>query len=105
MDRIPKYTADLLRHLDADTPRVEMGGYSAADWGALTEGQLRAMAYRAGMRALVDELLEWSREETDAEGDDDEPAGLDVQVLDPGGQPHRGVASSHVAASLYPAPE
>lgn len=104
-DRIPKYTAELLVQLDEKVERVTVEDLSAGGWGAMTESRMRTLAFRAGMRAVVDELLEWqAEEEDDGEAPDDspEPTGLDVQVLDPSGESHIGVASAYLAGAFAP---
>lgn len=97
--RIPKYTQDLLEELNLSVPKVSIDNYSGKDWERLNNSKVRHLAFLGGMRALVDELLEWQRESTDVGNEDGESVDLHATILDPSGEAHRGVAPVQLARS------
>lgn len=107
MEKIPKYSYDLIDELDKlvlppEYPRDERM------IAMLNDAAVRAIAFRAGQRAIVQMLIDMRREieeekvrvqggVTVTNVDPDDPLG---PVLDPDGNPHTTVASVHVAARL-----
>ncbi len=106
MTEIPRLSCDLVEWLDRtiEVPALPASGGAFAD---MTEATIRRLAFKAGMRAVVDSLLaEYERaeqEQVDADNEqlhesgDTDPFG---QILDPSGEPHQNVASLHLADSL-----
>lgn len=67
-ERIPRFSHDLIERLDADTPVPQLP-FTVSGWSELGEDRVRQLAFMSGMRAMVDMLMEWAREE-DEDGDD-----------------------------------
>lgn len=108
MESIPRYSYDLIDELDKAVvaPKLPV---TATNWHALNENAMRMAAFQSGMRSVVDMLVEMraeiEKEKADARSehapavvdDTEDPLG---QVLDPDGNPHQTVASTHLAARL-----
>jgi hypothetical protein len=63
LSKIPRYTYDLVEYLDQVVPEVSLDGLPVSEWQQMDEGRVRALAYMAGRRSLVDELVGWREEE------------------------------------------
>jgi hypothetical protein len=75
--KIPKYTYDLLRQLQAEYPDVSLP-LTEKGWGHMDEAAIRQMAFYHGQKALIDMLLQWERESNEVDdGDDNREAGLE----------------------------
>lgn len=108
METIPRYSYDLIDELDRDTPTPKLPA-SAQMWHALDENAMRMAAFQCGFRSCVDMLVEArteiEQEKANARGEtpttdvDESDDALGV-VLDPDGNPHQTVASTHVAARI-----
>lgn len=56
MAQIPKYSKQLIEHLDAEVPYPELPK-TQGGWASLSDGEIRRGAYLSGYRALVDDLM------------------------------------------------
>lgn len=68
-DKIPTFSSELIEKLDKETP-VPSLPFTVGSWAALDEAKLRQLSFLAGMRAMVDMLVEWSKEEEDGDDSD-----------------------------------
>lgn len=55
MSKLPRFSYDLVTLLDQTYPHVVVPTYM---WTRMGQDQVRDYCYRAGMRAVVDDLLE-----------------------------------------------
>ena len=106
MAEIPRLSYDLIDLLDRSVDKPGLPD-SGRGFGNLSESVVRAIAFDAGFRACVDMLLDMrasDEEEADAALSPPEPDERDpfLAVYGPDGQPHTGVASTHMAGRLAP---
>jgi hypothetical protein len=94
-DKIPRFSYDLIDLLDKETPAVEIP-MTQRSWGQMSESTLRELAFVAGMRAMVDQLVAWKEEIENEQGGDnpdpkDDDRGPFGRVLSNGLSEHRTV--------------
>ncbi len=110
--KVPRYSYDLIDQLDADIIAPTLPE-TLGSWRKMDESELRAAAFMAGQRSLVDLLVSWRTEveqevkdalssDSMADGSDDQEEFPFGKVLGPDGKEHQTVASTYVAARLVP---
>ena len=92
---VPRFTVDLIELLDETTLHPEFPNTIGGVAG-LTEPALRRLAYAAGRRSLVDDLLGAIADEAE-DTDDDAGRPALARVLDTNGREHTELASVHLA--------
>jgi hypothetical protein len=104
-DKLPRFSMDLIDKLDAETPIPDLP-YTLNGWTEYNEATIRRQAFASGMRAMVDMLVAWSKEdEREAEHGDLEDTGEDERrwstgrVIDSFGK-YREVAAMEMAVRL-----
>tara|TARA_R110000851_G_scaffold111324_2_gene234532 strand:- start:1993 stop:2337 length:345 start_codon:yes stop_codon:yes gene_type:complete len=92
---VPRFAVDLIEMLDETTLHPEFPNTIGGVAG-LTEPALRRLAYAAGRRSLVDDLLGALTDETQ-DTDDIVRGPVLGRVLDTNGREHTELASVHLA--------
>jgi len=71
MDKLPRYTAELITELDEAIPYTDFP-HTLEGIADLSERAIRRLAFQAGQRALVDDLLTLLNEDTDGNRDNND---------------------------------
>ena len=71
MEKLPQYSSELIRYLDTAVPYLEFP-MTLEGISDLSESQLRRLAFKAGQRAMVDDLLTLLNEDNEDAGNGDE---------------------------------
>tara|TARA_R110000803_G_scaffold39813_2_gene85877 strand:+ start:639 stop:920 length:282 start_codon:yes stop_codon:yes gene_type:complete len=79
MEKLPKYTRELIEELDLAIPYVQFPCHLEGV-EELSEKKLRRLAFMVGQRALIDDLLTLLNEDQD--GDRDNNSGGDIPDRD-----------------------
>jgi len=100
-DKLPRFSMDLIEKLDAETPIPDLP-YTLSGWNNYDEAAIRRHAFASGMRAMVDMLVAWAKEEEDGDLEDTSDDGRrwsTGRVIDSFGK-YREVAAMEMAVRL-----
>lgn len=101
--KLPRFSMDLIEELDKETPMPSLP-LTVGEWDAFDEAKARRLAFMSGMRAMVDMLIHWAREQEDGD-DSDTPVDGERwstgRVVDSFGE-YRRVVSMDMAGSFSP---